>query len=84
MVFAALVFRKTMIVAKPEWKISPWSHFPGRISSLKLLTDIITDCPELIVLRDEILRKHADQGSQYMQLQPLLEKARNTLGSLYR
>lgn len=84
MIFAALVLRKTTIVAKPEWKASPWSHFPARVTSLKLLTDIVADCPELFVLRDEILQAHANQSSQYMQLQQLLEKARNTLGSLHR
>jgi hypothetical protein len=84
MIFAALVLRKTTIVAKPEWKVLPWSHFPGRISSLKLLTDIVADCPELFVLREGIMQTHTNQSSQYTQLRLLLEKAWKIHANLYQ
>jgi len=83
MIFAALVLRKTTIVAKPEWKSLPWSQFPGRISSLKLLTDIVADCPELFALRDKIMPTRTDQGCQYTQLRSLLKRAWKILGNLY-
>lgn len=84
MIFAALILRKTTIVAKPEWKFLPWSQFPGRISSLKLLTDIVADCPELFILRDEIMQRYTDRSSQQIQLQSLLEKAQKVLGNLHQ
>lgn len=47
MIFAAIILRKTTIVASPEWKSMPWAQHPERVTSLKLLTDIVADCPEL-------------------------------------
>ena len=84
MIFAAIVQHETTIVASTEWKFMPWAQHPDRITSLKLLTDILADCPELFVVRDQILRTQKSRGSRYMQLQPLLEKAQAVYGSLRR
>lgn len=75
MIFAALALRRTTIVARPAWKSLPWAIYPVRVNSLKLLTDIVADCPELFALRDQILRMPTNQTSQHMQLRSLLEKA---------
>lgn len=84
MIFAALVLRETTIVARPEWKLLPWAQFPARANSLKLLTDIVADCPELFVLRDRILHPRKDRINQHMQLRSLLEKAQRIYGNLYQ
>lgn len=82
MIFAAIVLRKKTIVASPEWKSMPWAQHPDRVTSLKLLTDIVADCPELFVSRDQIAQTQKSQGSRDMQLQSLLDKAQEVHGSL--
>jgi hypothetical protein len=82
MIFAAIVLRETTIVASPEWKSMPWAQHPDRVNSLKLLTDIVADCPELFVARDQIMRAQKSQGNWDMQLQSLLAKAQEVYGSL--
>ncbi|KAG9193391.1 hypothetical protein G6011_03426 [Alternaria panax] len=54
LIFAGLVLRKPTIMSKTGWKRDPWCLHSERIDSLKLLFDIVADCPELLVLRDEL------------------------------
>jgi hypothetical protein len=82
MIFAAIVLRKSTIVASPRWKSIPWAEHPDRITSLKLLTDIVADCPELFVVRDQIMRTQKSQGTRDIQLQSLLDKAQEVYSSL--
>ena len=82
MIFAAIVLRETTIVASPEWKFMPWAQHSDRVTSLKLLTDIVADCPELFVVRDQVMRNQASQDSRDVQLQSLLKKAQEVYGSL--
>lgn len=82
MIFAAIILRKTTIVASPEWKSMPWAQHPERVTSLKLLTDIVADCPELFAVRDQVMRTHKSQDSRDLQLQSLLDKAQEVYDSL--
>jgi hypothetical protein len=52
LIFAGLVLHKRTIMSKVEWKRDPWCMHPERVDSLKLLFDILADCPLLSVLRD--------------------------------
>jgi hypothetical protein len=54
-VFAAMVLRQPTILARQNWKTDPWILHPERIDAMKLLVDIISDCPELFVLRNHML-----------------------------
>ena len=60
----------------------PWTQHPDRVTLLKLLTDIVADCPELFVVRDKIMRVQRSQDSRDIQLQSLLKKAQEVYGSL--
>jgi hypothetical protein len=55
-ILAAIVLRQPTVLAKPQWKVDPWLMHPERIDSMKLLLDILADCPELYVARDQILK----------------------------
>jgi hypothetical protein len=84
MIFAAIVTHKSTIVAEPEWKTKPWSQHPGREDSLKRLTDIMADCPELFVLRDQLesSQKLFDYG--HLPSNPLLSKVQEVLDALHQ
>jgi hypothetical protein len=53
-IFAAIVLHKPTILARSEWKTVPWTLHPERVDHGKLLFDILSDCPELFVLRDRL------------------------------
>lgn len=46
--FAALTLRQPTILANPEWKHIPWTHFPDRKTYKEKLFDIFADCPALL------------------------------------
>ncbi|KAH9231667.1 hypothetical protein K456DRAFT_1870658 [Colletotrichum gloeosporioides 23] len=54
-IFAALVTHTGTILSRPEWKEIPWLQHPERKDPLQLLIDIVADCPEIFVKRDEML-----------------------------
>lgn len=54
LIFAALVLRKPTIMSNAEWKHDPWCLHPERVDWLKLLFDILADCPRLFVVRDQL------------------------------
>ncbi|USP74654.1 hypothetical protein yc1106_01928 [Curvularia clavata] len=84
MIFAALVLRQTTILAEHDWKFLPWAQFPGRVNSIKLLTDILADCPELFALHDQVLQMQTNQNSHDIQLRLLLKKAEKICGNLHQ
>jgi hypothetical protein len=53
-IFAAIVLHERTILARPEWKIQPWRLYTERLDHGKKLFDILSDCPELFVLRDQL------------------------------
>lgn len=53
-IFAAIVLRKPTILAASSWKQQPWALHPERVNAMKVLLDILSDCPELFALRDRI------------------------------
>lgn len=81
MIFAAIILRKPTILARPEWKTEPWIHHPERIDPGKLLFDILSDCPELFVLRDQAMSE-VDDGKRAEIVRDLYEKARSILKDL--
>ncbi|KAF2033009.1 hypothetical protein EK21DRAFT_98575 [Setomelanomma holmii] len=83
MIFAAIVLRKTTIVAKPEWKALPWVQYPGRLHSLKRLIDILADCPELFVLRERTEQPLKTLDDHQSQMQTLLSKTQAVLNGLH-
>lgn len=83
MILAALVLRRTTIVAKSEWKSIPWSRFPSRVDSRKLLYDILADCPELFIVRDRIMAAQESQADKSTQLQQILDEAQEVCARLH-
>lgn len=81
MIFAALVTRKTTILSRALWKGLPWVHNPERKNPLQLLLDIVADCPELFVLREDIFGK-SEGLPRNSALISLLEKAQKVLNDL--
>jgi hypothetical protein len=63
LIFAAIALHKPTIMSETKWKHAPWSLHPERIDSLKLLFDILADCPRLFVLRDELL-SYSDEDTR--------------------
>jgi hypothetical protein len=80
-VFAAIVLQQPTILARPEWRIDPWLLHPERIDSGKLLCDILTDCPELFVLRNELLREPC-KIKREVDIRHLTQKCRSILARL--
>ncbi|KAL1799239.1 hypothetical protein ACET3X_003276 [Alternaria dauci] len=54
LISAGLVLHKPTIMSSIAWKREPWCSHPERVDSLKLMFDILADCPSLFVLFDEI------------------------------
>jgi hypothetical protein len=84
MIFAALVLRRPTIVAEIEFKSIPWSRFPDRLDSRKLLHDILADCPELFVVRDRIIQTQQSQAKKSAQLRQALNKVQEVYDNLQR
>jgi hypothetical protein len=80
-IFAAIVLHKPTILARPEWKTVPWALHPERIDQGKLLFDILSDCPELFVLRDR-LSAIQDQCERSSAVKNLAAQARLILHNL--
>ncbi|KAF2791178.1 hypothetical protein K505DRAFT_376973 [Melanomma pulvis-pyrius CBS 109.77] len=80
-IFAAIVLHQPTNLARPEWKTRPWLFHPERIDSLKLLFDILADCPELFVLRDRI-STDPDESSKGPAVQLLSTKCRHIIRDL--
>ncbi|KAF9869724.1 hypothetical protein CkaCkLH20_12767 [Colletotrichum karsti] len=55
MIFAALVTHNRTLISNPKWKQIPWMLHPERKDALQLLLDIVADCPDIFVLRDQVL-----------------------------
>lgn len=53
-IFAAIALHKPTVLAKSVWKTIPWTFHPDRINSMKIIFDILADCPGLQVLRDRM------------------------------
>ncbi|KAK0369429.1 hypothetical protein CLIM01_13210 [Colletotrichum limetticola] len=81
MIFAALVTRKTTILSSTLWKGLPWLQYPERKNPLQLLLDIVADCPELFVLREDIFGK-GEGLPRNSALISLLEMAQKVLNDL--
>jgi hypothetical protein len=80
-VFAAIVLHKPTILARSEWKTDPWVLHPERINPGKLLFDILSDCPELFVLRDQMWGESCDIKRQ-LSIRILSQKCRDILAQL--
>jgi hypothetical protein len=75
------VLQKPTILARLEWKTDPWLLHPERINSGKLLCDILTDCPELYELRDQLL-KEPDGIKKQANIRNLIQKCHSILTRL--
>jgi hypothetical protein len=80
-ILAAIVLRHPTVLAKPQWKTDPWSIHPERIDSMKLLLDILSNCPELFVARDQIL-KDAYSVEKTISVQVLITRSYRVLEDL--
>jgi hypothetical protein len=80
-IFAAIVLHKPTVLARPEWKTDPWASHPERIDSGKLLFDILSDCPELFVLRDQMWEEFCDTKRQ-LSMRILSQTCRTILAQL--
>ncbi|KAK1635579.1 hypothetical protein BDP81DRAFT_322140 [Colletotrichum phormii] len=81
MIFAALVTRKSTILSRALWKGLPWMQNPERKNPLQLLLDVVADCPELFVLRENIFGKTEGLPCK-SSLLSLLEMAQRVLNDL--
>jgi len=81
LIFAGLVLRKPTIMSNIEWKRDPWCLHPERVDSLKLMFDILADCPSLFVLRDK-LSSYPDEETRMTAVQSLSEEFRRVVASL--
>lgn len=79
--FAAIVLHKPTVMSNMEWKIEPWKAHPERIDSMKLLFDIIADCPQLYVLRDRI-SLHTDDEMTHATVRELVTECHQVMESL--
>ena len=80
-IFAAIVSHKPTVMSNIEWKFEPWKAHPERIDSMKLLFDIIVDCPQLYVLRDRIL-SHTDDEMTRAAMQELVTECHQVMENL--
>ncbi|CAO2653383.1 Nn.00g027940.m01.CDS01 [Neocucurbitaria sp. VM-36] len=77
-ILAAIVLHQPTILATSDWKIKPWLQYPERIDSLKALFDILADCAELFVLRDQLTSSSVTDPHFGM----LLQKSNNIIYNL--
>ncbi|KAI1081890.1 hypothetical protein F5B20DRAFT_36744 [Whalleya microplaca] len=77
-IMAALVLRKSTVFSRDEWKYVPWSLYPERKTLLHDLYDILADCTELYVMREDADTIYLD-NHDYSTYQPLLEYSESIL-----
>jgi hypothetical protein len=53
-IFAAILLHKTTILSQTCWKTIPWDENPSQKDLFQYLVDILTDCPQLFVLKDQM------------------------------
>jgi hypothetical protein len=81
LIFAGLVLHKPTTMSKVEWKRDPWCMHLERVDSLKLLFDILADCPLLFVLRDK-LSSYPDEETRMSAVQELFGELHRVIASL--
>ena len=82
MIFAAIFSGRRTILSRAEWKVIPWTEHPERGDAMKLLIDILADCPELFVLRNETTAQLHGTGRYSTSLQLFKSKAFKVLEDL--
>ena len=80
-IFAALVLRKTTIMAQPEWKSIPWRSYPNRKTLMQISVDILADCPGLVAEKAK-LDSEATPDEPHLKYQNLALRARHLVKDL--
>jgi hypothetical protein len=65
-IFAAIVLHKTTILSHPRWKTIPWDEDPLQKDGFELLVDILADCPQLFVLKDQMYASETTEEAQIL------------------
>lgn len=79
--FAALTLRQPTILANPEWKHVPWTHFPERKTYKEKLFDIFADCPALLAA-STALASNTSESSAFSKHQELVVAIRQVSDDL--
>lgn len=80
-IFAALVLRQPTILGRSDWKTVPWSLSPDHKDPLQYLFDILSDCPDLVVIKDKVNSNMTSEDT-ISECQVLLERAQKLLEEL--
>jgi hypothetical protein len=80
-IFAALASRRPTILSKPEWKTVPWSQHPERKDEMQVLVDIISDCPQILVTKDDSSTR-LDAAERTLGYQVVVQMVMNLLSQL--
>ncbi|KAK9369815.1 hypothetical protein V1509DRAFT_638497 [Lipomyces kononenkoae] len=54
-IIASVLLRRRTIFSAPEWKSIPWSLHPEAKNAMQLLMDILADCPDLFIEKEQIM-----------------------------
>jgi hypothetical protein len=63
-IFAAIVLHKTTILSQACWKLIPWDEDPSQKDQFQYLVDILADCPQLFVLKDQMYASKVNEDAR--------------------
>lgn len=80
---ASLVLRRPTILSQQCWKDTPWQRDLDQKNMIEHLIDILADCPNLMVLKDQALSEKSEIGQQNL-VEQLTAQIQNRLEQLFQ